>query len=51
MMFNPIPRPAHCLLQRLPFSPLSFSGAQAADKTLTIYTYESFTSEWGPGPR
>ncbi|MEZ2132180.1 MULTISPECIES: thiamine ABC transporter substrate binding subunit [unclassified Sinorhizobium] len=25
--------------------------AQAADKTLTIYTYESFTSEWGPGPK
>jgi thiamine transport system substrate-binding protein len=24
--------------------------AQAAD-TLTIYTYESFTSEWGPGPQ
>ncbi|MEK1893649.1 MAG: thiamine ABC transporter substrate binding subunit [Rhizobium sp.] len=26
-------------------------GAQAADKTLTVYTYESFTSEWGPGPK
>ncbi len=25
--------------------------AAAADKTLTIYTYESFTSEWGPGPK
>lgn len=25
--------------------------AQGADKTLTIYTYESFTSEWGPGPK
>jgi thiamine transport system substrate-binding protein len=25
--------------------------AQATDKTLTIYTYESFTSEWGPGPK
>ncbi|MDP9811632.1 thiamine transport system substrate-binding protein [Rhizobium tibeticum] len=25
--------------------------AQAADKTLTVYTYESFTSEWGPGPK
>jgi thiamine transport system substrate-binding protein len=33
------------------FAGLSFSGAQAADKTLTIYTYESFTSEWGPGPK
>ncbi|MDM9624369.1 thiamine ABC transporter substrate binding subunit [Rhizobium sp. S152] len=27
------------------------AAAQAADKTLTIYTYESFTSEWGPGPK
>ena len=25
--------------------------AHAADKTLTIYTYESFTAEWGPGPK
>jgi thiamine transport system substrate-binding protein len=29
---------------------MSFS-AEAADKVLTIYTYESFTSEWGPGPK
>jgi thiamine transport system substrate-binding protein len=33
------------------FAGLSAVGAQAADKTLTIYTYESFTSEWGPGPK
>ncbi len=25
--------------------------AASADKTLTIYTYESFVSEWGPGPK
>ncbi|MDH4412377.1 MAG: thiamine ABC transporter substrate binding subunit [Rhizobium sp.] len=25
--------------------------ATAADKTLTVYTYESFVSEWGPGPK
>lgn len=25
--------------------------AAAADRTLTIYTYESFTAEWGPGPK
>ncbi|MGJ8572428.1 MAG: thiamine ABC transporter substrate binding subunit [Hoeflea sp.] len=25
--------------------------ASSADKTLTIYTYDSFTSEWGPGPK
>ena len=25
--------------------------AVAAGKTLTVYTYESFVSEWGPGPK
>ncbi|MBZ9790770.1 thiamine ABC transporter substrate binding subunit [Rhizobium sp. 3T7] len=30
---------------------LAGPGARAADKTLTVYTYESFTSEWGPGPK
>ncbi|TCD13913.1 thiamine ABC transporter substrate binding subunit [Oricola cellulosilytica] len=29
---------------------LSFLPAQAQE-TLTVYTYESFTSEWGPGPQ
>jgi thiamine transport system substrate-binding protein len=28
-----------------------YSTAEAAEKTLTIYTYESFTAEWGPGPK
>jgi thiamine transport system substrate-binding protein len=28
-----------------------FSTTHAAGKTLTIYTYESFTAEWGPGPK
>ena len=23
----------------------------AAERTLTVYTYESFTAEWGPGPK
>ncbi|MDQ6437033.1 thiamine ABC transporter substrate binding subunit [Mesorhizobium sp. LHD-90] len=27
------------------------SPAVAQEKTLTVYTYESFTSEWGPGPQ
>lgn len=27
------------------------SSARADDKVLTIYTYESFISEWGPGPK
>ncbi|TCP87855.1 thiamine transport system substrate-binding protein [Rhizobium sp. PP-CC-2G-626] len=31
---------------------MMFTGAQAAEKkVLTVYTYESFTSEWGPGPK
>ncbi|MDX3927521.1 MAG: thiamine ABC transporter substrate binding subunit [Shinella sp.] len=25
--------------------------AYAAEKTLTVYTYESFVAEWGPGPK
>ncbi len=29
---------------------LLFSTAVHAEKTLTVYTYDSFTSEWGPGP-
>ncbi|MBO6903090.1 MAG: thiamine ABC transporter substrate binding subunit [Rhizobiaceae bacterium] len=27
------------------------AAAAAQDNTLTIYTYESFNSEWGPGPK
>ncbi|MGL3607690.1 thiamine ABC transporter substrate binding subunit [Rhizobium sp. G187] len=27
------------------------TSALAAEKTLTVYTYESFVSEWGPGPK
>lgn len=27
------------------------AGAAAQDGTLTVYTYESFTAEWGPGPK
>lgn len=27
------------------------SAAVAQEKTLTVYTYESFVSEWGPGPK
>ncbi len=30
---------------------LSGSAAQAARPSLVIYTYDSFTSEWGPGPQ
>jgi thiamine transport system substrate-binding protein len=31
------------------FAPL-FAGPAAAEGALTIYTYESFTADWGPGP-
>jgi thiamine transport system substrate-binding protein len=27
------------------------TAVQAADKSLTVYTYESFVAEWGPGPK
>jgi thiamine transport system substrate-binding protein len=30
---------------------VAFSPVLASAKMLTIYTYESFTSEWGPGPK
>ena len=30
---------------------LSATTAFSAEKTLTIYTYESFTADWGPGPK
>lgn len=33
------------------FAAFSSSAAYAAEKTLTVYTYESFISEWGPGPK
>ncbi|MDF1608115.1 thiamine ABC transporter substrate binding subunit [Hoeflea sp. YIM 152468] len=29
----------------------SSSPAASAEKTLTVYTYESFVSDWGPGPK
>lgn len=30
---------------------MSFAPAAQAAGTLTVYTYESFTAEWGPGPQ
>ncbi|KRB63044.1 thiamine ABC transporter substrate-binding protein [Rhizobium sp. Root708] len=33
------------------FAAFSATKAGAAEKSLTVYTYESFTSEWGPGPK
>jgi thiamine transport system substrate-binding protein len=50
-MFNFITK-TRVLLVALPaFLAVSAADASAAGKTLTIYTYESFTSEWGPGPK
>ncbi len=33
------------------FAALLALPALAAEKTLTVYTYESFVAEWGPGPK
>ncbi|MGF0539844.1 thiamine ABC transporter substrate binding subunit [Agrobacterium sp. ES01] len=33
------------------FATFPAPSAFAQDKTLTVYTYESFISEWGPGPK
>jgi thiamine transport system substrate-binding protein len=49
-------------MEKFMFKALRFSGgtllalvlsfaAQAATPTLVVYTYDSFTSEWGPGPQ
>lgn len=37
-------------LATLSFIATSSSTAFAADNTLTVYTYDSFAAEWGPGP-
>ena len=33
------------------FALLAFAGPAAAKETLTVYTYDSFVAEWGPGPK
>ncbi len=33
------------------FVPFLAGPANSADKALTVYTYESFIAEWGPGPK
>jgi thiamine transport system substrate-binding protein len=41
-------------MKKLLFTLLAFcalSSAASAGQTLTVYTYESFVSEWGPGPK
>ena len=39
------------LFTSLPLLALGVSPLAAQAKTLTVYTYESFTAEWGPGPQ
>ena len=47
-----ITRHVFCSLSMLTFVALLAASPSliAADKSLTVYTYESFTAEWGPGP-
>ena len=33
------------------FALLAFAAPAAAKETLTVYTYDSFVAEWGPGPK
>ena len=35
----------------MPFAATLFAANLASAETLTVYTYDSFTAEWGPGPR
>lgn len=35
----------------LAIATLTATSAFAADKTLTVYTYDSFAADWGPGPK
>ena len=39
------------LLSTLVLGTLALSGQAFAQDKLTVYTYESFTSDWGPGPQ
>lgn len=41
----------HILMAAGGLSILGFSYSSAVAKDLTIYTYDSFISEWGPGPK
>ncbi len=41
---------ATTLLSTMALGTLAMAGHAAAEDKLTVYTYESFTSDWGPGP-
>jgi len=45
-----ITKPSHAVLTTLVSVLCFFVSPGYAAQTLTVYTYESFTSEWGPGP-
>ena len=42
--------PAFRTILAAAFTSLALAGGAAAQEKLTVYTYESFTAEWGPGP-
>lgn len=43
-------RAAFCAVAFLLIAVTSSGMVAAAERSLTVYTYESFTAEWGPGP-
>ncbi|WP_340107992.1 thiamine ABC transporter substrate binding subunit [Pikeienuella sp. HZG-20] len=45
-----MPRLSHVFFAAAAVS-LPLSGAASAAETLTVYTYDSFVSDWGPGPQ
>ncbi|TOI73056.1 thiamine ABC transporter substrate binding subunit [Vibrio parahaemolyticus] len=38
-------------LNLIALAAITFTSAFAAENTLTIYTYDSFAADWGPGPK
>lgn len=44
-------KPILSLIAGAAFAAAGFSSGHAQDKTLTIYTYESFVTDWGPGAK
>ena len=38
-------------LSLIALAAMTTTSAFAAENTLTIYTYDSFAADWGPGPK
>ena len=52
MRFNPAPsKPVLCTLALVAPALLAAPALAQDTPTLTVYTYDSFTAEWGPGPK